>query len=93
VDKRAAFFRNPITGYVQVIHDGNSYRIRTHGVARLSLLIGVDEIDWNKPVMIELNGAWRQLQVQQDIKALLSWFVRDHDRQMLFGAELDLAVR
>ncbi len=92
-EKKQAFFRNPVTGYVQVTHEGNSYQVRTHGIARISLLIGVDEIDWSKPVLVELNGARRQIQLQPDNKTLLSWFAHDHDRKMLFGAEVDLVVR
>jgi predicted esterase len=91
--KAQAFFREPVTGYVRVQHEGNTYRVETHGVARLTLLIGVDQIDWGKPVLVELNGSRRQVQVQPDAKVLLSWFARDRDRQLLMGAELDLLVR
>lgn len=91
-EKKQAFFRNPVTGYVKVTHQGNSYTIITHGVARLSLLIGVEEVDWSKPVLVELNGTRRQISVKPDSKVLLSWFTRDYDRKMLFGAEVDLMV-
>lgn len=93
LEHKQAFFRNPVTGYVQVTHEGNSYLVRTHGVARISLLIGVDEIDWSKQVLVELNGVRRQIQLQPDNKTLLFWFAHDHDRKMLFGAEVDLVVR
>lgn len=55
------------------------------------LLLSPREIDFEEPVTIAVNGkpVW-QGRLERDPRTLLAWASRDHDRSMLFAAELEI---
>ena len=62
-------------------------------VARFTLLLSPDVIDFGKPVTVTVNGTQvASLAVKKDIATLLKWAARDNDRTVLYGAELSVAV-
>ena len=80
-------------GVVHATHQGNTFTIETRGVRRIRLLLSPDEIDFDMPVRVTVNG--RTVfdgPVARDAQALLRWAAIDFDRTMLYGAELEIAV-
>jgi hypothetical protein len=81
------------SGRVDVTRQGNTFTARTRGVARFTLLLSPDVVDFGKPVQVSVNGATVfNGTVRKDLAALLRWAARDDDRTMLYGAELAVTV-
>jgi hypothetical protein len=50
-------------------------------------------IDFSKPVRVTVNGkVAHDAVVKQDASTMLAWAAKDHDRTMLYGAELHVLV-
>ena len=67
--------------------------MRTQGIRRYKLLLSPDEIDFAQPIQVVTNGeeSWNG-QLEPTVETLLAWAIRDNDRTMLCGAELDVDV-
>ena len=81
------------SGRVDAVRRGNDFDVRTRGVQTLTLLISPDVVDAGKPIRVTVNG--KQVHdaiVKKDVAALVKWAARDHDRTMLYGAELHIRV-
>jgi pimeloyl-ACP methyl ester carboxylesterase len=90
---RTLFARTRPSGRADATRVGNTFDMRTRGVRELTLLLSPDVVDFSKPVVVSVNG--RQVHnavVQRSAASLLKWAARDHDRTMLYGAELRLVV-
>lgn len=78
-------------GRVDLERDGNTIRATTTRVARFTLLLSPDEVDFEKPVRVVANGAVRfEGRLEPSREVLLGWATRDDDRQMLFASELEV---
>ena len=91
--ERVLFDRDKPSGRVDAVRRGNDFDVRTRGVQAFTLLISPDVIDAGKPIRVTVNG--KQVHdaiVKKDVAALVKWAARDHDRTMLYGAELHINV-
>jgi pimeloyl-ACP methyl ester carboxylesterase len=87
------FDRTKPSGRVDAERKGNGYDIRTRGVQQFTLLLSPDVIDFAKPVRVTVNGRTvHDAAVQKDLAVLQKWSAKDHDRTMLYGAELKVVV-
>jgi hypothetical protein len=85
--------RSRRSGRVDAVRRGNAFELQTRGVRELTLLLSSDAIDFASPLRVTVNG--RQVHdavVKADVTTLLEWAARDHDRTMLYGARLTIAV-
>ena len=88
-----AFRRDGPSGRVDLEREGNEVRVRTEGVRRYRLLLSPDQFDFERPMRVITNGVESfDGRVEPDVSTLLEWAVRDNDRTMLFGAELEIVV-
>ena len=89
----ALYGRDKASGRVDAVRDGNAFALRTRGVRELTLLLHADEIDFERNVVVTING--KQIhdgKVARDVAVLTKWAARDDDRTMLYGAELKIRV-
>jgi predicted esterase len=81
------------SGRVDVRRTGNTFDAIVRDVARFTVLLSPDAIDFAKPVTVTVNG--KQMfsgAVTKDVVTLLRWAARDNDRTALYGAQLTLSV-
>ena len=90
---RRMFARRLPFGRVDVVRRGNTFEARTRGVARFTLLLSPDVVDFAAPVVVTVNGQRvHDGVVARDVATLLAWAARDDDRTMLYGAALPVAA-
>ena len=90
---RRLFTRRGPSGRVDVVRRGNTIEARTRGVARFTLLLSPDAVDFARPVVVTVNGRpVHDAVVSRDVTTLLTWAARDDDREMLYGAALSVTV-
>ena len=66
----------------------------TRGVAAFTLLLSPDQFDFAKPVKVIADGRTVfEGRVQKDVRTLLKWAAVDHDRTMLFAAEIHVDLK
>jgi hypothetical protein len=81
------------SGRVDITRTGNAFDARTRGVKQFTLLLSPDVVDFAKPVTVSVNGKpVVTAPVKKDVAVLEKWASRDHDRTMLYGAELQVTV-
>ena len=91
--QRTLFEHEKPSGRVDASRAGNAFDIKSRGVQAFTLLLAPDVIDFTKPVKVTVNGkVAHDAIVKQDTMTMLAWAVRDHDRTMLYGAELHIMV-
>ena len=87
------FDRVKPSGRVDAERKGNAYEVRTRGVQQFTLLLSPDAIDFSRPVRVTVNGRTvHDAVVARDVATLQKWSAKDHDRTMLYGAELKVLV-
>jgi len=87
------FARGVPSGRVDLVRAGNTVAANTHGVAAFTLLLSPDQFDFEKPISVVVNGkALHNGKVAKDVRILEKWNGVDHDRTMLFGAEIKIKV-
>jgi len=87
------FARPRPSGRVDAVRRGNVFDIETRGVTAFTLLLSPDVIDFAAPVRVSVNGrVVHDAVVAKSRETLLAWFARDHDRTMLYGAEVKVNV-
>ncbi len=90
---RPLFARGRPSGRVDIVRRGQTLEARTRGVARFTLLLSPDAVDFAQPVTVTVNG--RPVYdgpVARDVRTLLTWAARDNDRTMLYAAAVAIAV-
>ena len=88
---RQLFSRAGRSGRVDLTRSGNVVTAVTRGVAAFTLLISPDQFDFTRPVKVVANGRTVfEGRVQKDVRTLTKWADIDHDRTMLFGAEIHI---
>jgi dienelactone hydrolase len=91
--QRTLFEHTKASGRVDASRAGNAFDVKTRGVQELTLLLSPDVIDFSTPVRVTVNGkVAHDGVVKPDAATLLAWAARDHDRTMLYGAELRISV-
>ena len=88
------FPRQRESGRVDLTRSANRIDVRTKGVAAFTLLLSPDQFDFERAIVVVVNG--RSVfdgRVRRDVRSLLTWAARDTDRAMLFAAELPIVVR
>ncbi len=80
-------------GRVDLKRTGNRVDASTSGVGTFTLLLSPDQFDVNRAMTVVVNGrtAFEGV-VRKDMRTLLKWAAQDHDRTMLFAAELHVDV-
>lgn len=80
-------------GRVELQRTGNTVQATTVGVRRFRLLLSPESFDFTKPirVIVDEQTVFAQ-RVTPDLKTLVKWALRDTDRHLLFGAELEIEV-
>jgi len=87
------FDRSRSSGRIDAVRRGNGFDVQTRGVQQFTLLLSPDVIDFARPVRVSVNGrVVHESMVKPTAGTLLEWAVRDNDRTMLYGAELEIAV-
>jgi hypothetical protein len=87
------FARGVPSGRVDLVRSGNTVTAKTRGVTAFTLLLSPDQFDFEKPITVVVNGKTvHNAKVTRDIHTLEKWAGIDHDRTMLFGAELKIKV-
>ena len=86
-------FRTGKSGRVDLIREGNTVTATTRGVREFTLLLSPDQFDFDKPVRVVVNGRVAfDGRVERSVETLTKWSARDHDRTMLFAAELKIRL-
>ena len=89
----AVFARGVPSGRVDLVRSGNTVTAKTRGVTAFTLLLSPDQFDFEKPITVVVNGKTvHNAKVSRDIHTLEKWAGIDHDRTMLFAAELKIKV-
>jgi hypothetical protein len=86
-------FDNARSGRVDLSRSGNTVTITSRGVRELTLLLSPDQFDFDRHVTVVANG--RTVfdgRVEKSVATLQKWAARDHDRTMLFGAEITIRL-
>jgi hypothetical protein len=81
------------SGRVDIRRKGNTFDAIVRDVASFTLLLSPDAIDFSRPVVVTVNG--KQVHgglVRKDNTTLMRWAARDHDRTVLYGAELRIKL-
>jgi pimeloyl-ACP methyl ester carboxylesterase len=87
------FDRVKPSGRVDAERKGNTYEVRTRGVQQFTLLLSPEAIDFSRPVRVTVNDRTvHDAVVSRDVTTLQKWAAKDHDRTMLYGAELKVLV-
>lgn len=67
--------------------------IEAYHVPRFTLLISPDAFDLGRPVRVVTNGEVSfEGRVEPSVATLRKWAARDHDRTMLFAAEITVVL-
>jgi poly(3-hydroxybutyrate) depolymerase len=83
------FPRRRPSGRVDLERRGNTIRATTRGVAAFTLLLSPDVFDFARPITVVADGRTVfDARVPLDVATLRTWAARDHDRTMLYGAEI-----
>jgi hypothetical protein len=87
------FARTWPSGRVDARRAGNTFEVRSRGVAAFTLLLSPDVVDFASPVVVRVNGAVVfNAAVTESLRTLLEWHAQDDDRSMLYTAELHVRV-
>ena len=93
MDDTGYFIHTKPSGRVDISRSGNTFEAKSRGVAKFTLLLSPDVIDFSKPVIVKVNGKQAfSGAVKKDLGTLLRWSAKDNDRTMLYGAELKIEV-
>jgi predicted esterase len=80
-------------GLFEVRREDNRFVATSDGVKRFTLLLSPDEVDFSRPIEVEVDGEIVfSGTVEPSASTLLDWLERDWDRSMLFTAALSLEL-
>ena len=81
------------SGRVDVRKKGNTFDAVVRDVAKFTLLLSPDAIDFSRPVVVTVNGKQvHSAVVKKEVATMMRWAARDNDRTAIYGAELAIAV-
>ena len=93
VMERTLFDHEKPSGRVDATRAGNAFDVKSRGVQAFTLLLSPDVIDFARPVRVTVNGkVAHDATLKGDAATMLNWAARDHDRTMLYSAELHVLV-
>jgi hypothetical protein len=86
-------FHNGRSGRVDLARSGNTVTIRSRGVRELTLLLSPDQFNFDRSITVVANGRTVfDARVDKSVATLTRWAARDHDRMMLFAAEIRIKL-
>ncbi len=89
----AALTYDGASGLVDALREGNTVTIEAYHVPRFTLLISPDAFDLGRPIRLVTNGEVSfEGRVEPSVATLRKWAARDHDRTMLFAAEITVVL-
>jgi predicted esterase len=81
------------SGRVDARRKGNTFDAIVRDVARFTLLLSPDVIDFSKPVVVTVNGKQvHSAAVKKDVATMMRWAAGDNDRTAIYGAALTISV-
>jgi hypothetical protein len=90
---RGLYSRARPSGRVDASRRGNVIDVRTRGVQAFTVLLAPEVVDFGTPIRVTVNGTLvHDAVVPRRVETLVTWAARDHDRTMLYGAELTVTV-
>lgn len=88
---KQAFRRDSLAGLIEAAVSGNTITVRTKNVVSYSILLSPDLFDLSAPVRIITNDLLSYEGIPgKSAEVLLKWNMKDNDRTMLYGAELNI---
>jgi len=88
-----AFHHNRKFGQIEVRKVANRVDVKTSGVRRFKLLISPSSFDLTQPIEVYTNGILSFSSIViPNVKTLLEYNMVDCDREMLFGAAIEIKV-
>jgi len=91
--RKEAFVHRKPSGRVDVARTGNTFDAKTRGVAAFTLLLSPDAVDFDRPILVNVDGRRAfEGKVERSAATLLRHAARDDDRTMLYGAELKITI-
>ena len=89
----AALTYDGASGLLDAVREENTVTIQAYHVPRFTLLISPDAFDLDRPIRVVTNGevSFEGL-VEPSVATLRKWAARDHDRSMLFAAEITVVL-
>jgi poly(3-hydroxybutyrate) depolymerase len=86
-------FHNGRSGRVDLSRSGNTVTVTSRGVKAITLLLSPDQFNLDGDVKVIWNGRTAFAgRVDKSVATLTKWAARDHDRTMLFAAELKVKI-
>lgn len=80
-------------GRLEIERNGNEFDATSFYVEKFTLLLNPEEVDFSKPIIVRVNNEIVfEGSVEQSTQTLLDWASKDHDRTMLFTAELAISI-
>lgn len=95
VDRLEAFHETVFakTAWVEAKRNGNRFVLKTSHVRKVTLLLTLDAVDWNRKILV--NCAGRRVfseKVEPSVETLLDGYLRRRDTGRLFVAEIELEL-
>ena len=89
----SALTRDGASGLLQAVREGNTVTVGAYHVPRFTLLISPEAFDLERPIRILTNGEVSfEGRVEPSVSTLTKWAALDHDRTMLFAAEITIML-
>ncbi len=81
------------SGLLDAVRQGNTVTVKAYHVPRFTLLISPDAFDLDRPIRTLTNGEVSfEGRVEPSVATLRKWATLDHDRTMLFAAEITIVL-
>jgi predicted esterase len=87
-----AFPRSRPSGRVRLTREGNTFHAETRNARRFELLLGVDEVEFDLPLKLIVNGVESSYEVTRDLETLMRWAIADGDPELLVAASITVDV-
>ena len=85
----AAMTYDGASALVDAVREGNTITVQAYHVPRYTLLISPEAFNLDHPIRVVTNGEVSfEGRVEPSVATLRKWAERDHDRTMLFAAEI-----
>jgi predicted esterase len=87
-----AFPRSRASGRLRLKREGNTIQAETRNVLRFELLLGVDELEFDLPLKLVVNGVQSTHELSRDLDTLVRWAIVDGDSELLVAASIMVDV-
>ena len=69
---------------------GNRIEVELRNVRRATLLLGIGELDPERPMQVEQGGVVSVYRPEPSVETLMRWAVRDGDPNLLIWGEIEI---